>query len=162
MNEALEQIKKHPAPECNKDSVKQAVAAWIESNDFRWAGDSPESAAEDIADVFRRGMDGYEIARDLEKYQDWFDLDLQIAEELDGVDSVVREWMHKARSDWVKAWNIQPPFPIGTVITRGVIDGISEHTPAQYLVKTSGDQVARWGGLLLLNFEDAHLAEKST
>ena len=51
--------------------------------------------AETIARYYRHHMDGYELARELDRYAGW-DLTMPDVEELDGLSSIVSDLHHKA------------------------------------------------------------------
>ena len=109
--------------------------------------------AETIADHYRHPMDGYELARELDRYAGWGDLNMQDVEELDCLSSIVGDLYRKAEKQWGEAHPVQPPFPVGTAIKEGVIEGIYEHQTAYYRVKENGcTRDKRW---LLIRFEDA-------
>ena len=105
-----------------------------------------------IAEHYRPYMDGYELARALDRYAGW-DLTMSDVEELDCMDSIVGQLQREAEKKWFEENNIQPPLPIGTVITKGVITGLCEHSPGKYLVKENG--CTQDGRHLLVNYEDA-------
>jgi hypothetical protein len=109
--------------------------------------------AETIAAAYSRYMDGYQLARELERYH-WID-DLTMAEvdALDRAGFAVDRAQQKAEEEWVIQNNIQPKLKVGDVIDKGVISGISERSPARYLVKENG--CTQKGRFLLVNFEDA-------
>lgn len=148
----IEGVAPPPAPKRTTEMVRSAVVAYIERHLLHGWG-IPTDAANDIAEAWRAGMDGYEIAKKLENDFGWGDLCLQDAEDLDSIDSVVRDAEEEARKAWVAEWDIKPPLPIGTAITRGVIASVSEHMSATYLVKERGCTVD--GRHLVVKFEDA-------
>lgn len=105
-----------------------------------------------IAEHFRPHMDGYELARELDRWCGW-DLTMSDVEELDCMSSIVDQLQRDAEKKWFAENDIKPPLPIGTHITRGVIEGLCDHSPGKYLVKENGcTQQGRW---LLVNYEDA-------
>lgn len=151
----IEGVEPPPAPARTTEMVAAAVAAYIERHSLhRWG--LPADVARDIADAWYSAMDGYELAKRLEGDYGWGDLCLQDAEDLDGIGSVVRGAEQQARKEWAAQWDIKPPFPVGTELTRGVIAGIYEFGAAQYLVKEYG--CTRDERHLIVNFEDAKLA----
>jgi len=130
-------------PKITKEIVLQAASRIADD-----VGVSPDV----IAIHYRHGMDGYAIARDLEKYEGC-DMSMHEAEALDNMDMHVSDILTAAEKKWLEENNIQPPLPIGTRITQGVIEGISEYGAAKYKVKENGcTNPNRW---LLINFEDA-------
>jgi hypothetical protein len=109
-------------------------------------------AAETIAAHYHVGIDGHELARELEKWAGC-DMTMHEAEALDSMDMHVSELLAAAEKKWAEEYAIQPPLPIGTRIVQGIIDGIYEHGAAKYLVKEYGcTKGTRW---LLINFESA-------
>lgn len=131
-------------PTITKEMVLQAakeVAANIEEAD-------PET----IAEHYRHPMDGYQLARELDRYAYW-DLTMNDVEELDCMSSIVSRLLSDAEKMWVVEHGIHPPLPIGTEIKEGVIDSVCEHSAARYRVKERGCTEA--GRFLLIRFEDA-------
>jgi len=148
----IEGVAPPPAPKRTDAMVKAAVVAYIERHSLhRWG--VPDEAASDIAETWRLGMDGYELAKALEYDFGWDGLCLQDAEDLDSIDSVVRDAEEEARKAWVAEWDIKPPYPIGTKLTRGVIASVSDYMSATYLVKENG--CTHEGRHLVVKFEDA-------
>ena len=111
----------------------------------------------DIASVYRRYMDGYELAKALESDCCW-DISVLDVEALDCMGSEVDSLHNEACKQWAEAYNIQPPLPIGTMTTRGEITGIYEHGAACYLVRENGSDERR---RLIIRFEDARAANAS-
>lgn len=131
-------------PTITKEMITEAAKQIAEKIEF---GD-----ADDITEHYRHHMDGYELAKDLEMYAGW-DLTMRDVEELDGMSSIVDKLYREAEQKWYKENDIQPPLSVGTKITKGVIEGIDEHSAARYLVKETGcTKQNRW---LLVKFEDA-------
>lgn len=143
-----------PAPQRTTEMVKTAVMAYIERHSLHSWGNAAQAAG-DIAGAWNPGMDGYELARALEKYCCWDGLLLQDAEDLDSIGLVVREAEEAARKAWALEWNIQPPFPIGTALTRGVIAYLDQYSAAAYGVKEHG--CTEEGRYLIVRFEDAQV-----
>lgn len=105
-----------------------------------------------IAEHYRRHMDGFELAKELDKYAYW-DTTREDMEALDEVDYLVNRAEELAVKAWAEEFKPEPPIPIGTRIKEGVITGISDCTPATYLVKEDGctnDSRHR-----IIKFEDA-------
>jgi hypothetical protein len=108
--------------------------------------------ADTIAQYYRHHMDGYELARELDK---WCGRDFTMSdvEELDGMSSIVDDLHRQAEERWFKDNDIQPTLPVGTRIKQGVIEGICQYSAAKYLVKENG--CAQKNRFLLIQFEDA-------
>lgn len=130
-------------PEITKEIILEAAKHIAERLD----GD-----AETIATHYRYPMDGYELARELDRYASW-DLTMADVEELDEMTSIVGRLHREAEKKWGEEHPMQPPLPVGAEIKEGVIAGIYEHQPACYRVKEHGcTQVGRF---LLIRFENA-------
>ena len=119
------------------------------------AGLGKGADAETIADNYRPYMDGYELARQLDRYCGW-GFTMAEVEALDEMTGIVMELQRDAEKTWAAAYNIQPKLPIGTTIKQGVIAGVCEHSAAKYRVKEHGCE--QKGRFLLINFEDAEAA----
>ncbi len=130
-------------PKVTKEMVIEAAQKIAETLD----GD-----AETIAEHYRHPMDGYELARELDRSAGW-DLTMPDVEELDCLSGIVSDLHSKAEKKWAEENDIQPPLTIGTHIKQGVIDSVCDHSVATYRVKESG--CTRAGRFLLIRFEDA-------
>ena len=83
-------------------------------------------------------MDGYDLAKELGCRCLW-DIDAAIVDDLDGLGMNVSALLRKACIDWARDNDIQPPFPVGTTISRGEITGIYQHDGACYEVRAPGE-----------------------
>ncbi len=108
--------------------------------------------AETIAQYFRPHMDGYELAKELDKWASW-DTTRDEMEDLDEVGHLVDEAVREAEKAWFAENDIQPPLPVGARIKEGLITGIYDYTPASYLVKT--DDCTDDSRRRIIRFEDA-------
>jgi hypothetical protein len=144
-----------PAPKCTNALVKSAVLDYIGRHGFEW-GDA-DQAASDIASEYHFGIDGYQLAKALERDHYWPELGLQDAEDLDGVSTVVRDAEELERKAWAAEWSIKPSLPIGTQIKQGVIAGVYGYGVARYIVKENG--CTQDGRHLIVKFEDAQEVE---
>lgn len=118
--------------------------------------------AEDIAQQYSYGMDGYELAKALDQWASW-DTSREDMEELDGMQSRVYALLRAAEEQWFAENSIQPPLPIGArvVIREGVghITEIYKHSVATYAVKPEGQDDSTCGNRrLLIKFEDTKAA----
>lgn len=124
----------------------------------------PANYAEDIAEQYGMHMDGFELAKALDQRCGW-DTSRDDMDELDGMDSNVRELLKAAEKAWFEANNIQPPLPIGAKVNtpnngKGEITGIYQYDVARYEVKPIGqDDAATGNRRFIINFEDAEVAE---
>lgn len=114
--------------------------------------------AEVIATAYSYPMDGYQLARELDDRHYW-NISASDVDELDAMDSLVRQALEQAEKEWVEREGITPKLAVGTTIKKGVVAGVSEHSPARYKVKEHGCQ--QNGRFLLIRFEDAE-AEAAT
>jgi len=111
-----------------------------------------DADAATIAQYYHPGMDGYELAKELDKYAYW-DTSRAEMEALDDMDFLVDQKVRAAVKEWATSNDIQPPLPVGTRIKEGVITGIDDYSPATYRVKENGctnDSRSR-----LIRYEDA-------
>ncbi len=115
-----------------------------------------EGTAESITEEYSYPMDGFELAKKLDKWQSW-DTTRDDMEALDEMDSLVSAALGQAEKEWFQRNNIEPTLAIGTRIqwrdVIGEITGISDYGHAKYLVKP--DVSAIGAGRYLVNFEDA-------
>lgn len=108
--------------------------------------------AETMAQHYRRGMDGFDLAKELDKYAYW-DTTRDDMEALDEVDYLVERAENLAVKAWAEEFKPEPPLPIGARVKQGVITRIYEHVPAMYCVKEDG--CTNDTRSLLIKFEDA-------
>ena len=111
-----------------------------------------EAVADSIQRVYEHPMDGFDLATALSRRECW-DVTRDEADEMDAIESRISYALREAEKQWFAANPVEPPFPIGTKITRGTISGIYEYQPAYYTVKETGCTNA--GRFLLIKFEDA-------
>lgn len=108
--------------------------------------------AKTIADAYAYPMDGYRLARSLDS-QYGYDITVSDVNALDAMDALVLTDLTRAEQEWVQREGIAPKLPVGTVLKVGVVAGVSETSPARYLVEWAAfngpDQ------FLLVRFEDA-------
>lgn len=118
-----------------------------------------------IAKHYQHSMDGFELAKALDKWAFW-DTSREDMDALDEMEWLVDKALTDAEKQWAKQHSIAPPFPIGSRVRcpardrYGVIDSLCDYSAASYLV-TPEDQdkreqagKARW----VIKFEDAELA----
>lgn len=113
-----------------------------------------DASVDAICRQYRRHMDGYDLSMRLRQWEGW-DVTRDEMESLDAVDSRVSDALREAEKQWFAAAPFDPPFPVGTTITQGLITGIYEYGPARYLVKKPGMPE---GSSLIINFENAKVA----
>ena len=109
--------------------------------------------AETIAKYYQHGMNGYELARGLDKFTLWSDFTMDDVEQLDTMWSAVSEQLRKAEKEWFEKYQIKPPLPDGTKINEGVIHSVDPYGAATYLVKENDCTLDN--RFLVINFEDA-------
>ena len=137
------------------DAMAREAARAIVDNLPDDIGDGDE-AVEDILWVTRhnRQMDGYEIARDLERYKHW-SCDMGIAETLDGFLSACCHELDAAVMQWANENPMEPPVAAGVLVQtprgEGTIEEVSPYPPLSYLVLVAGHS-------LLIPFEDVTAA----
>ena len=138
-------------PEITKEIIEEAARKIVTAMGL------DEEHVADIVEVYNHSwrMDGYEIAKALDDEFHWH-IDMDAVVELDGIGSLIEHLHREACRQWVQENDIQPPYPVGSQLTKGVVTGISDFLPAYYLVQPPDD--ADSSGRLLIRFEDAVLA----
>lgn len=138
-----------------KDLIEKIIKAGLLEESDR------EEGAAQIAENATPHMDGYGLMKRLEDRCGWLG-GADMVEELDQYAFMLDARVRAAQAEWVTAHNIKPPLPIGTHVTwghggRGILDGIYERGPAQYLVRVEGDPAAGppRNSRRIVNFEDA-------
>ena len=132
-----------PRPRADKAMILAACTVVAE----KISGD-----AETIAQHYRRHMDGFELAKELDKYAYW-NTTRDDMEALDEIDYLVDRAEELAVKAWAEEFKPEPPLPIGTRVKEGVITRIYEHSPATYCIKEDG--CTNDTRSLLIKFEDA-------
>lgn len=124
-----------------------------------------EGEAETIAKHFYRHMDGYELAKELDRSA-WWDCTRDDVDKLDCISSAAERLLLAAEQHWCAEHDIQPSLAIGTRLRLprgrvGAITGIaSKHSPGCYLVKDDDDDDEEKGTRrFIIKFEDAVLDE---
>jgi hypothetical protein len=150
----IDGVQPPPPPAFGKPEIIKALVAHIETAKL-WPDTPAEESAADIASQWHPGIDGYELAKNLDNHCGWF-IDAEVVDQLDNIDMVIRAAQREARKAWAKAWNIQPPHPVGTKVksphAKGVIAGVCDYMGATYLIKEDG--CTQEGRHLLVKFED--------
>lgn len=111
-----------------------------------------DAEPDDVAACYSYPMDGYELAKALERRFCW-DIRVEDVSDLDAMDCAVRAKLADAEKEWVARENITPKLQPGTAIKRGVIAGVSDYGAAMYKVKEHG--CTNPSRHLLVRFEDA-------
>ncbi len=141
-----------------KAKAAQCVAAEV----CKWGNNThinQSELAEHISVVFRRHMDGYEIAKKLDN-RFCYDPNPEMVESLDLMQHEVDKVHQEELKKWVDKNNIKPPFEVGTEITEGFITGICTHSVACYLVrKHDVPEDHPNNPRLVVKFEDAAFKE---
>ncbi|QUX96573.1 hypothetical protein C0J08_14715 [Marinomonas sp. CT5] len=114
--------------------------------------------ARDIAHEYSSHMDGYDLAKDLDKNCSW-DTSRETVDELDEVIGEAEGMLKALEYEWVARNNIQQPLKNGTRIKDGIIDGVYEHQAARYKVIRNGE-TAESCSRLIIKFEDAVLVDQ--
>lgn len=148
MNQTLTQPRPTVTDEMIRLATLKLAPRFTSSDDPR----EVESVVNAIVEQYRHPMDGFELALQLSKYEGW-DVTRDEMEELDSISYDIRVALAAAEKAWFASNQIEPPFPVGTEITRGTIASIYEHGPAKYCVKERG--CTQEGRFLLIDFEDA-------
>ena len=134
-------------PKLTKELITVTAAAFCEAS-----GWGPDQAA-DMASVCRSAhMDGYELAKELDRMCGWMPT-AQDVETLDNFGCPLREALRQARITWARDNNVQPPLPVGAMTTHGEIIGIYAHDGACYEIRNpvDADPTRRY----IVRFEDA-------
>lgn len=136
-------------PKVTPEMIAQAAQKLAAENG--WDADQ----VADVAKCYRRNIDGYELAKELESRCCW-SITVMDVDALDCMDSEVREIHRQVCIAWAKEHDIQPPLPIGTMTMRGEITGVSQYDGACYLIREHGEtnELRR----LIVRFEDARAA----
>ncbi len=80
----------------------------------RFSDDDEESIIEDLEGLYPFNDNGFEMAKDLERGNASYDIDVSFCEWLDGLASELRSIQTENVRAWVKAHNPQPKFEKGT------------------------------------------------
>jgi len=136
-------------PKVTPEMIEQAAQKLATEN--CWGDDQ----VADVVKCYRNHMNGYELAKELESRCCW-SISVMDVEELDSMDSEVREIHRTACLAWAKENDIRPPLQIGTITTQGEITGIYAHNGACYEIRKNGE--TNESRRLIVRFEDARAA----
>ncbi|WP_287917543.1 hypothetical protein [Comamonas sp.] len=115
-----------------------------------WENDCKGLAAAIAATPGAHLMDGYELAKALERSMARFDPDAIAVEELNCYGPLVRGLQEKRQTLWACENKVQAPHPIGTKLREGTITDLNKYGSAEYLVDF-GHRHARQ----VIKYEDA-------
>jgi hypothetical protein len=96
-----------------------------------------EVTAAQVAQCFQLHMDGFELAKELERECNC-DFIFDEVEILDQMNSHAYDVLLQAEKQWALENDIKPPHEIGARTTEGTITGISQYSPASYEIKPYG------------------------
>lgn len=141
-----------PRPEITDDMILEAAKAMVE----KLGGDAD---AETLANAYHPGMDGFDLAKELDKSYGW-DVTRAEMEMLDEMDTLVDRAHLAACRKWFEENNIQPPYPVGAHVQYrpGATGTIADTYTANgyrvgyYLIDP--DERRPGGGRPLVKFED--------
>lgn len=124
-------------PEMNAEIITPAI---IEAVNNKYAPDCGD--VEDIVSAYLDGYtDGYELAKELDDAYYW-DMDLELAEWLDGISSIADRAYHQYLDQWAKLHNIILKYKPGDKVKyRGfeaVVSEIHKHRPLSYAIQYTG------------------------
>lgn len=119
------------------------AAAKIIAKELEWENEDIDAIAADIVEVtgLDRGMDGYEIAKNLEE-NGYYGLTFEDCSVLNDFSFHVEQELNKEEMFWVKDNDIQPKFKTNDFVSWmfrherkfGRIVGIHDHGCAEYLI----------------------------
>lgn len=134
-------------PRLTKEQIAEAVKNNLDELPF---------TAKQFADEYEGCLDSYELAKKLDD-NCGCSLSRNDLDAIEELQAIVEDAQKQLVEKWFEENDIQPPYPIGTRITKGVIDGIYEYIPAYYTVQEDDetDPTRR----LLIRFEDAQTAQ---
>lgn len=106
--------------------LKQAAEIIIN----QWSDDNAEDIADDLAMLVPFSGNGFELGKEIEKLNCYYDVDLSFCEFLENLFHSYQIEIDKNVKDWVKAHSIKPKFEKGQkVILKNKLAGIPAHTP---------------------------------
>ncbi|HIF9347061.1 TPA: hypothetical protein ACX6RX_003172 [Photobacterium damselae] len=135
--------------------------------------DDMDFLASDIVQYYSDSDDGYSLAKSLDDRSIW-NVDSNFVDDMDSIINCIGAALRKAERDWETIYKPVPPFENGVKLvvvsfagfkqneTWGVIDGISKHLAATYLVRMADTPIDDPSNTRrLIRFEDVVLAEEA-
>ncbi|WP_070964834.1 hypothetical protein [Vibrio sonorensis] len=116
---------------------------------------SIEKFISDYSSHYYGYCDGYEMAKDLER--DGWPCDRDWIDELECIGNYIDQALRKAVEGWVNEHQPEPPYPVGTFISEGLITDIDEVGSARFRVAVKGEAP---NTRRLVDFENAELDEE--
>ena len=162
LNKQGEEIR--PRPEFTGCIIERGVLEALESGHLYGLANQEEfeQVASDICDHYYPHIDSYDLAKKME--DSGYDVDRDFVEDMEQIDTYIKNSHSKAVNDWAEQCEPQPPLEVGAELKIsswegnevGVIEGIYEHTPACYLVKLKNQDESDTSRRII-KFEDAVL-----
>lgn len=151
---AQKHMAQYPARPTATPEILLKAAMEVEKDLAQWGNwaDQCEGVGRALARISGgQHMNGYQLAKQLESDCALFDVDAEVVETLDSFGHEVDRLLTDLEKQWEHEHQVQPPHPIGTVLTDGPITGIYEHEAATYLVDHGRGRNCR----LLIKYENA-------
>lgn len=131
---AQKHMAQYPARPTATPEILLQAGKEIEEQLAEWGKKDP-GVAQALARIHDgQHMNGYELAKQLEESHTLCHIDTETVEVLDNFSHEVDTLVTAQEKEWERCNQVQPPHPIGTLLTEGTITGVSELHTAAYLV----------------------------
>lgn len=164
MNKAMK--KYPPRPTLTPEAKSESIEVWSDCLDRvsnLWA--NKEEVIEAVIECAELNDDGYELGK---KIDDWgIEVSFDLCEALDRVSSCLHGTEDEMVRDWVKTYNVEPPFPVGARVfwmdgfkkkTGTIVESESARKEGKFAVSEDGETR---GWKRILKYEDVELLEES-
>lgn len=141
-----------PRPQATQDDFLNA-ARQVEKNLNQYADWKEDCNGLAVAIAALPGahlMNGYALAKALERTMSLFDPDAIAVEELNVYGPLVKNLQKRRQTQWACENKVQAPHPIGTKLREGMITDLNNYGSAEYLVDYGHRHARR-----IIKFEDA-------
>lgn len=155
---AQQHMAQYPARPTATPEILLQAGKEIEEQLAEWGKKEP-GVAQALARICGgKHMNGYELAKQLEESHTLHHIDTETVDVLDNFSHEVDTLVTAQEKAWEHSNQVQPPHPIGTLLTVGTITGISEYHSAAYLV----DEGRGLSHRLVVKYENAITAAEHT
>ena len=150
-------------PRASDPRIKLAVIDRLAADCLGW---SDSSTLEEWKEALGRAHlhdNGYEIARDLDRYARVNGIDAELVEILDSASSYVWDAREELVKQWVRETGVKPSLSVGQRIKSkfdvGTISGAKEDVASYLMIPDGEEEKFKNGGGVYVPYEEAELLE---
>lgn len=127
------------------DEIVKAASLKIANGFSGLDSNAKQKLVDLICATYEDGMNGYELAKEVESSGWDREINPSFVEDLDFMSFACDTLLEEAQREWVVKYGIEPKLKIGTKVRQGTITGVHSRTPAAYMVKPHGQDDEKSG-----------------